>query len=383
MVQVFFQEPLWGILLFITILYIIALMNITTLRRLSSYEMPRNYPLVSVLLPARNEALNIEACLRSLLSQQYHPFEVLVLDDESEDGTSEILARLKQEQPGLHVYAGRPLPEGWAGKQWACHQLSGRAQGDLLLFTDADTRHHPLMLSNAVAALEKDKVGFMSGLPLQRVLTIGETLLLPMLAWVIFTLLPLPLARRLRLPSMAVGIGQFLLFSRKAYDQVGGHAVVWNTSLEDVAFARLLNRCGVDWTFLDLGDRVSCRMYRGLNEGVRGIGKNLVAFFEGKVHFMLFAWGWIAFLSWYPIFVLLRGLAGNPSPNYGLAFINVILMTALWGLINLRFGFPVWQALLHPLTSGLYLYMSLKAFVWRMVGKSDSWKGRDLPKEAR
>jgi chlorobactene glucosyltransferase len=382
MLRSFFLEPLWGILIFTVVLYIIAILNVVSLKRLSGYGDPSRFPFVSILIPARNEALNIEACLQSLLAQQYIPFEVLVLDDDSEDGTAEILERAARDVPRLEVFAGKPLPQGWAGKQWACHQLSARAKGELLLFTDADTRHHPQMLANAVAAMEEKQLGFISGLPHQKVLTIGETLLLPMLAWVILTLLPLPLARHLRMPSMAVGVGQFLLFNRKAYEEIGGHAAVRNTSLEDVAFARLLKRRGIRWSFLDLGGRVECRMYRGLKEGLQGIGKNLIAFFEGRLLFMLFAWSWISYLSWYPILVLLAGARGAENPINRLALLNVILLFGLWGLVNLRFRFPLWQALFHPITAVLYLFMAVKAFVWRLAGKSESWKGRELPREA-
>jgi chlorobactene glucosyltransferase len=381
MVQSFLLEPLWGILLFTLVLYLTAIINLISLKKLSSFQPQEKTPFISVLVPSRNEAHNIEGCLKSLLAQKYANFEVLALDDESEDGTAEILERLAVNESRLKVLRGRPLPEGWAGKQWACHQLSARANGDMLMFTDADTRHHPLTLVNSASALAQTGAGFVSGIPRQIVKTAGEILLLPMLGWVILILLPLPLARRLRIPSMSVGVGQFLLFDRKAYIKIGGHKKVWNTSLEDVAFARLAIRQKFGWAFLDLSDRVACRMYRGFNEAVQGIGKNLIAFFEDRLLFLLFAWSWIAFLSWYPLFVLISGLTGTANQSAYLALVNLILLTGLWVLVNIRFGFPLWQAFVHPLTSAVYLVMAVKAAVLKLTGRTETWKGRHLPKE--
>ena len=113
-------------------------------------------PFVSVIVPARNEALNIEACVGSLTASRYPAFEVIVVDDESEDGTGRLARSLS---PGnarrLHVIDGEELPPGWLGKPWACRQGAAAAAGELLLFTDADTVHGPELLGRAVGACRK------------------------------------------------------------------------------------------------------------------------------------------------------------------------------------------------------------------------------------
>lgn len=156
-----------GIVVFLGALLLIALSNWFALRRLESYEPGGQRPRVSVLLLARNEAVNIAACVSSLLAQDYADFEVVALDDESSDGTGEILRQLSVRDRRLRVIAGRSLPAGWLGKHWACHQLAQAASGELLLFTDADTLHHPHALRKAVAAMQTEDADLITALPYQ------------------------------------------------------------------------------------------------------------------------------------------------------------------------------------------------------------------------
>ena len=174
MIANFLYQQQLAILAFISVLLLISLINIITIIPIGSSSPPRVLPLVSVLVPARNEAQNIEGCLNSLLNQGYEPYEVIALDDESQDATPEILHRLSQGDTRLKVLSGQPLPYGWVGKNWACFQLSQAAQGELMLFVDADTRHHPAMLAEAVSTLHATQADLLSGLPRQ-VLKPGES----------------------------------------------------------------------------------------------------------------------------------------------------------------------------------------------------------------
>ncbi len=197
------MTPLWlrhqlGIVVFLGILLAIALGNLLALRRLGTYPFPPQLPRVSVLLPARNEEAVIGDCVRSLLAQDYPDFEVLVLDDGSTDGTGDVLAALARTDDRLRVLSGQPLPEGWLGKHWACQQLAEAATGELLLFTDADTVHHPQALRLGVAAMEAERADLMSGFLRQRLLTWGERLTVPAIFWCFFSFLPLALAHRVR-----------------------------------------------------------------------------------------------------------------------------------------------------------------------------------------
>ena len=168
-------------ILFEAVLLLIVLSNLHRLRRLGEDPPPGRWPRVSVLVPARNEEINIEACTRSLLAQQYADFQVLVLDDNSSDRTWPIVSQLAAEDRRLQVYRGEALPAGWLGKHWACHQLAQTANGELLLFTDADTRHHPLTLRQSVSALAAEDVDLLTALPREIVVSWAERLLVPLI----------------------------------------------------------------------------------------------------------------------------------------------------------------------------------------------------------
>ncbi|MCX8103458.1 MAG: glycosyltransferase, partial [Candidatus Bipolaricaulota bacterium] len=184
----------YSIAVFLSVLLIVALTNIWILRkRLISYPSAETGPRVSILVPARNEQANIRACVESLLAQEYANFEVLVLDDQSDDDTARILQEYMQDRR-LRVLRGTDPPPGWVGKSWACHQLAQHASGELLLFTDADTRHHPRTLSHAVSALEEEGLDFLSLFVKEEVGSWSERLVIPMIPWSILSFLPLALA---------------------------------------------------------------------------------------------------------------------------------------------------------------------------------------------
>jgi chlorobactene glucosyltransferase len=161
-----------------------TLANLIVFKSLPSAEVPVDAPKVSVLVPARNESLNIEACVGSLLRQDYPNYEVIVLDDHSDDGTSEIVSRLFAARPDVQtrLLKGTPLPEAWTGKGWACHQLAAGATGDYLFFTDADTTHAPGLLAAAVAHSQKTGASLMSAWPRFITVTLGEKLIVPTIA---------------------------------------------------------------------------------------------------------------------------------------------------------------------------------------------------------
>lgn len=186
-----------SLIVFVVVLLLIGLTNLRALRRLGDWPLPRVFPRVSILVPVRNEERNVEPCLLSLLAQEYPDFEVLVLDDESSDGTAQVLAATAGEDTRVQVLKGEPLPAGWVGKHWACQKLAEASDGTLLLFTDADTRHHPHALRDAVAAMLAENADLMSAIPEQEVASWSERLVVPIIPWSILSLLPLGLAHPL------------------------------------------------------------------------------------------------------------------------------------------------------------------------------------------
>ncbi len=379
---------LQGILFFISVQILISLSNLLSIVRLNGKSRnPRpakereNLPSVSLLVPARNEADKIEACARSLLEQEYSDFELIILDDESQDGTGEILGRIKLEYPRLTLLKGQPLPQGWVGKTWACYQLAEKARGDYLLFTDADTRHHPAMLTDVISYINTRKMDFVTGMPRQELSTWGERLVVPFLSWIIFAVIPLSIARRVRSPIFSAAVGQFMLFRREAYQKIGGHSHVRNTSLEDILLARMAKQHGLRWDYVDLSERVICRMYRDFSSAFNGISKNLFGVFQYNLPIFAFVWIWLLLVYVEPFMLILAKVAGLPvtEPVFRLALVASGLSLLLWGVNNWRFRLPLIQAALYPVTVGLLFIMALRSAWYHYIRRPFDWKGRDLP----
>lgn len=366
-----------GIVTFLGVLLLIALSNSLALRRMESYSRNGTWPHVSILLPARNEAANIAACAHSLLAQDYPDFELLVLDDNSTDGTGDIARELAQYDNRLRVIEGRSLPEGWLGKHWACQQLAHAAGGDLWLFTDADTIHHPRALREAVAALQTENADLVTALPHQEMLSWGERVIVSILPWSVLCFYPLTIAERLRWPPLVMAVGQFMLFQREAYERVGGHAAVRAHVADDIALAQRLVALGGRWRFLDATRRVTCRMYRNFNQAYEGFSKNLFAAFGYNAPLFIAIWLWLALVFLAPPLLLalwLLGLAASPALN--LAAVGMAL--ALWGLCLGRLRLPLHLALVYPLSVALAVLIATRSLVLTVTGQA-VWKGRVLP----
>jgi chlorobactene glucosyltransferase len=368
-----------GIVIFLAVLLLISFVNLLTLKRLGNFPDPTHAPRVSLLVPARNETRNIAGCARGLLAQDYPDFEVIILDDESTDGTGEILTRLAAENKRLHIIHGQPLPAGWLGKNWACQQLAQAATGDYLLFTDADTRHDPAMLRDAIAAAIATNADLLSGIPQQEVKTWSEQLLVPLLAWSFMAFIPIALAQRVRAAFLSVSIGQFLLFRRSAYEKIGGHAAVRDNVVEDFELARNIKQAGLQWRFVDATARIHCRMYHNFREVFNGLSKNLYVVF-GNIFFFALAWSALIISFLEPQLILLLALLGVPLPDklLPLSVLAIGQAILLWGLTDLRFGFPIKQAALYPITIVLSVVIGLRSMVAHIFKRDVTWKGRSV-----
>lgn len=371
----FLVQHEWSLTVFMAILALFSLTNLVALRRLGVHRPPSRWPSVSVLVPARDEERNIAPCVESLLTLDYPEFEVVVLDDNSSDGTGSVLRDLSSRSRGrLRVIPGGPLPQGWLGKNWACHQLSHVAQNDVLLFTDADTVHHPHALRDAVCALHSTQSDALSTLPRQVVGTWAETLVIPVLPWVIHTFVPFALRRR-----TPIAVGQFMMFRRPAYERIGGHAAIRDQVVDDLALARRVVKQGFRWAFFNGAHRVQTRMYRGAREVCRGLAKNLFPVFRYNVPFLVFVWTWLLWVAWQPLIVLLLKALGTTLPP-GIATpaaITVGLSLLTWVLSAARFRLPLVQALLYPVTVFLVATIAGRSLFWHLSGRGE-WKGRGI-----
>ncbi len=367
---------------FLVIVAAIAASNARALRLLAAYVPTSGAPLpfVSILVPARNEAAHIADCLRSLLAQDYPAFEVVALDDASTDATGSILNELAGAHPRLRVLRGQPLPPGWLGKHWACAQLAEAARGEVLLFTDADTRHAPAALRCALAALQQEAVDLVSALPRQDLPTWGERLVVPLLGWSLFCFLPLAVAHRRQWPALSASIGQFMLIRRSAYARAGGHAAVRAHAADDLALTRRLLASGGRWRLLDAGTLVHCRMYAGWREAGAGFCKNLYAAFDYRPALFLLIWSWVGVAFLTPVVVVLSALAGAAWPPVvlALAALGTALGWGVWAGYALRFNLPLRLSLLYPLIMLLAVALAVQSLRLTRAGRA-TWKGRVLP----
>ncbi|MHA3704801.1 glycosyltransferase, partial [Jatrophihabitans sp. YIM 134969] len=249
---------------------------------------------VAVLVPARDEAADLAACLRTVVAQRgVDDLEVVVLDDESSDATGDLARRA-----GVRVLRGTPPPAGWLGKPWACAQLAATVpDAEVLVFVDADVRLAPDAVAGAVALLDAAALDLVSPYPRQVAIGPVERLLQPLLVWTWLSLLPLPAAHTAARASMAAANGQFLAVRRGVYDRAGGHAAVRGDVLDDVALARAVRRVGGTGGFVAGAGLASCRMYRGGAAARDGYGKSLARSVGGSTPASLAAAG-VAVTIW-------------------------------------------------------------------------------------
>jgi len=371
------------ILLFLSFGLVTAVVNFLTVRRFDQYPLSRKSPFVSVLIPARNEARNIAACVASLLAQNYPAFEVIVLDDNSTDATPGILAQLAFRDSRLRVLKGAPLPEGWLGKHWACHQLDQAARGELLLFTDADTRHAPDALIASVSALQAEGADLLTALPRQEVVTWGERLLVPVIGFAIFTFIPIRLVQKLRWPALSITIGQFMLFRRSAYDKVGGFAAVRSEVVDDISLGRRVISGGGQWRLLNGTRHVSCRMYHGFWEAVNGFSKSVFAVFDYRILPFVLGWSLVGLAFLEPVVALVSRWLRHPLTSLPVEYaaLGVGISLLLWMVAYRRFHFPAWLVFYYPLSLALFILVAARSLIQTALGTS-TWKDRLLARAA-
>ena len=260
-------------------------------------------PFVSVLIPARNEEHNISQIVNSLLIQDYPSYEVIVLNDNSEDSTGEILSSIKKIHPELKIINGKPLEEGWTGKCFACKQLYDASKGEYILFTDADTLHNSNSLRDSVTIALNRKADMLTLFPKMTMISFAEKLIMPMLWFTVMLLLPFYFVDKKGFIKFSIGIGPFMLFKRSSYETIGGHTSVKNAIVEDVWLAREIKENGLQLIVEDGQKMLSVRMYRNFKEIWNGFSKNIFAGF-GFSSLALFSANILYFLLFFLPFML-------------------------------------------------------------------------------
>jgi chlorobactene glucosyltransferase len=360
--------------------FLLLLLHRYTHRRpnLRSYAPRTRGPLISVIVPARNEAQNIETCVRSILGTAYEPIEVIVVDDRSNDGTAAIIERLARDPESrtrLRLVRGAELPAGWFGKPWALVQGCRVASGAILLFTDADTRHTPELIPRCVAALEQEDVDLVSVLSRQEMVTFWERLVQPHVFLALASRVGgLERINRTRVEWDGIANGQFILTNRTAYETVGTHAAVKDRVAEDLALAQAYVRHGLNIFLVHGPEFMTTRMYRNLGEIVEGWSKNLAL----GVPLTLPPIPWLRraapYLMWLPAFAWVAPPVWAVFHGVAWAFATVAISLVIWAVVYLVEGAPVRYALLYPFGAVMVAYIMLRS-TWR-GGRKIEWRGR-------
>jgi chlorobactene glucosyltransferase len=347
--------------------FIQTLVNLRVMPRLNADLSPRNAPLVSIVIPARDEAHIIERTARAFLAQDYANIEVIVVNDRSTDATADILRGIGD--PRLSVIDGVEPAPGWLGKTWALQQGSARARGELLLFVDADLIYAPSAIRGAVAELENSGAAMLTLLPHFEMKTFGEQVGMPMLAFFVFSGMPLWYSNRSKAVRLALGGGSGNLIRHDAFKSIGGFQALQGAVVDDVGLARLARQHGYATRAVRAENFLSVRMYDGARAVVDGFTKNSFPIMNRSYLMAGFAIALTVILHLFPYGFALTG-------DWA-AIGCVVLITMTRIMIFRSFHYRLANALfLHPLMVTLWAWIMLRSVWITGIRNQIRWRGR-------
>lgn len=360
------------ITIFITFIFIILRFTVTVFNFISNPKLPhikKNYTqLVSILIPARNEQDNILALLQSIYRQDYTEYEVIILDDGSDDDTYTVCEKFALRHHQFRVIKGKKLPHDWLGKNYACHQLAQEAKGDYILFLDADEKVNNALLNSAIHRMHLFKLGLLSLFTNQQMDTFGEKSVVPLMHYILLNLLPLRLVYLVKNSTVAAASGQFMFFDAVIYRKNQWHKQVKNRVVEDVEIMRMVKSSGYNGEALLANGMISCRMYNSYTEAVNGFSKNFLAGFNYSIITLLI---YLIIVIGGPMIVIM-----TLNLQLILFMCGLIILTRI--MISLSSSQNAWlNVLLHPLQM---INLTIIAFmaIQKYLTKTTVWKGRQV-----
>ncbi len=358
-----------SIIIFLTFLrFAVALVNMLSKPRLPLTVIDNSLlPSLSILIPVRNEEKNIGTLLGSLSLLPYGKAEIIVYDDGSTDGTEDVVAACLKVDGRIKYILGDELPEGWTGKNHACHRLASEAAGEYLLFLDADVTVSEDFLRRAVAFSVRHRLALLSMFPRQRMRSRGEKIVVPFMFRILLSMLPLFLIRRCRWSSFSAANGQMMRFRGDTYRRYCFHERVRDRLAEDIEIMRLVKRSRLRGDTLVGRKEIECRMYRSYQEGVNGFSRNILSMFGNSVSFLLlFAitglGGWVVLLM----------LPWQWITGY------IFMVVALNAMIAVTSRQRISENLMYLLPGIAAFYHIALLALKRSTGKNYEWKGRKI-----
>lgn len=354
-------------LVFFGMRFLVALSNVLFSPVLKKQKQ-QDEPLVSVLIPARNEEHNIGNLLNDLQNQSYLNIEIFVFNDQSTDRTSEIVEEFTNADDRFHMLSSEGLPNGWLGKSNACHQLSQKASGDYFLFLDADVLMKPGLIESALAQMQKHRLRLLSIFPKQEMKTLAEKITVPVMNSILLSLLPMVLTRESSRPSLAAANGQFMMFEKETYQRIQPHEKVKNQLVEDILIARLYKTNKLKMQCMTGNSTIRCRMYQNLNDALHGFSRSVAEFFGGS-HLAAFLY-WL--IGTFGVFAVIFGLPMLFS------FILIALITGIILFVSTASRQSFWQNLLFAIPRQLLLGAIVFLSYRNKKLKKTLWKGRNI-----
>lgn len=347
--------------------FLVALANVLFSPVLKKQKQ-QGEPLVSVLIPARNEEHNIGNILSDLQKQSYQNIEVIVFNDQSTDRTKEIIEFCSQADNRFKVTDSDGLPEGWLGKSNACYQLATKAKGEYFLFLDADVRMKSDLIESSLAQMQNHGLKLLSIFPKQEMITIAEKITVPVMNSILLSLLPMVLTRESSRPSLAAANGQFMLFEKETYQKLQPHEKVKKQLVEDILIARLYKTNRLKMQCMTGNETIRCRMYQNLPDALAGFSRSVAEFFGGSHLAAIFYW----LIGTFGIFAVIFGLPVLFS------FFALALITGIILFVSLASRQPFGQNLLFALPRQLLLGIIVFLSFRNKKLKKTQWKGRNI-----
>ena len=370
----------YSLFAFSILVSILGVINLIFIKKPIVYSQNNISSLVSVLIPARNEEVNIKRCLYSLIDQSYKNLEIIVLDDDSDDQTYNIVKDISKNFSSIKLIKGERKSNGWTGKNWACHQLSKFAKGDFLLFIDADTKLQKNTISETVSEMNNNDVDLISLFPNRITNTAIDKIISVTIGWFIFSCLPIIFSNKN--PMFSSAFGQFLLFRKGAYFSIGGHESIKDKILDDFELGRLITKRGYNLNVFDGTERISTFSYSTEKEALDGLSKSIFPFFNNKlIPFLILL---ILFLSMglMPIFIMMGEFFGSKltKSKEMIAYFTWGLITLSWSISSYRSKQGIRYGILYPFITTFTAIIGIFSII-TFLTKSVNWKNRNVIQE--
>ena len=353
------------IFFFLILRFTVTLFNFISNPKL--IQSPKKFnDLVSILIPARNEADDILKLLKSLKVQDYQNIEVMVLDDQSDDDTYKVCSNFSKTDLRFSVFKGATLKTGWLGKNYACHQLAQKANGKYLLFLDADEEVKNGLINSAIYRIQNGKLSLLSLFTNQVTISFGEKAIVPLMHYLLLNLLPLRLVRLTKSVSFSAASGQFMMFDSTIYKENQWHEQVKNMVVEDIEIMKRVKQSKLNGEALLANGFIYCRMYKGYQEGLEGFSKNLLAGFGGSIIGLLV---YLLLVVFGPILIL---IFLNFQLFYFAATLIIFSRIMISYLSNQNVLMNIFYHIIQMISLVVIAFLSIR----KSLNKSLIWKGR-------